>query len=387
MEGDQTHRGRGGAGTALGGGAQTGGSEEIADYGFSLPSTNKDIQVRYVDRRNDPSSYPHWVITDNTTPKYDACRGLWSRDRKKAESDSKADILSTAEVATDEVVGTAASSRVTDSGILDSLVEGIRNGMERPGYTIDHALTTDIGSVSSSGTIDVADQGTVASDAEDEEEPEVFPSDAAATTKPGSVRVGGVQRFRTISHGPGCSKKKMSTSQLGTARANRLARAAAREAKLSRPATDVSVNISAEAQDIFQAAQHDSAYDVDKAATRVRLNRNRGLRIREHKPNYTLLADGKFNGDDQDKTGSNDEYKVAGRDNGKMMQSIGFGDEVPGRSDKAKETDEADWTPSMNAGKPAARGRPCKAVQGAVVNTAVVVSTYKSCRLGICSGC
>ncbi|KAF2448113.1 hypothetical protein P171DRAFT_481207 [Karstenula rhodostoma CBS 690.94] len=354
MEGDQTNQGPGGAATAVGTGARAGLSGEHADYGFSLPSANADIQVRYVDRRDDPSSYPHWVITDNTTPKYDPNRGFWSSDRKKADSDSKAGTSTTAKVANDEAG--AVSRKGKDASLPDILVESIRN---------EELLN--------SGTMDLADQDfvvgaavdweTVASDAEDEEEPELPLSGAAATTSPSSIRVSGLQLSQANSPSPvsnssrsNNSKDSIPTPHLGTARANRLARAAARQAKLSKPTADVSLHTSAEAQRIVHAAQSDSTYNVDEAVARVRLNRDLGIRIRKNNPTYAPLANENGNRED--------EVIDDAQDNGITAESLSSRKKGPGRSDKAKEADEADWIPSRKSRIPA-QGRPGKQTQGA----------------------
>jgi hypothetical protein len=141
MEREQANREQLGAGharsaasTTVYGGAQADSSGRYMDYGFSLPSTNKDVQVRYVDCRNDPSSHPHWVLTDNTTPKYDPCRGLWSHDRaqkarREATFELSADVSTTAVLIKNGAADGTSPASNTDPDTPNSRGDDIRNGM------------------------------------------------------------------------------------------------------------------------------------------------------------------------------------------------------------------------------------------------------------------
>jgi hypothetical protein len=314
MESDRTNQEQGCAEhthsaihTALDRGAPKVSSGRYTDYGFSLPSTNKDIQVRYVDWRDDPSSRPYWILTDNTTPKYDPLRGLRPRDkRREALSGPSVGVSTTAAVVNDSAAGAISTSSSTDAGIPSSLVDDVRNGRLRPSYLLDRALTFDIeGQVLTPDIIDIADQDvaaggndddddweTVASDVDDEEDPEPLRNHAAMRARPSDVPARGLQPSQEESSSDSDDSQVTIAAPIpGTARANRLARATARQAKLTKRAPDVSVNVSAEAQKIAQAALSDPTYDVDEAVFKIRANRERGLRTRKNNPIYAPLVD------------------------------------------------------------------------------------------------
>ncbi|OAF99195.1 uncharacterized protein CC84DRAFT_386104 [Paraphaeosphaeria sporulosa] len=337
MKGGQTDPGWGGGMSAVGRGAQAESSGGHKEYELALQSTNTDIQVRYVDRQDEPSSYPYWVITDNTTPKYDPYRGFWSRDRKEVESDSIGKATTTTELTHDVVAD-------------DSIA----------------------------GTADDVDYA--ASDVEDEEDSEQFLRGAAATRNKKSVRFAEMRLFRTSFPSSMSNPSKsddftaqISAPQLGTERANRPVRAAARKAKLNNPASDVSANISSEARRISQVAERDYAFDVDNTVARVRVTRDRGLRVRQTKPDNALYASLAFeeeSGKEEERQGVNKDDIHDTQEHGVLAQILAYGGNAQGGSNQANEADEADWTPRSKTGRPATRGRQGKGVQEDVVKTA-----------------
>ncbi|KAL5384883.1 hypothetical protein PMIN02_009053 [Paraphaeosphaeria minitans] len=219
-------------------------------------------------------------------------------DKRKAESDSKAEASTTTELTHDVAAGDP--------------VAGTANNVD-----------------------------SVASDAEDEEEPEQFLHGAAATRSKKFVRFEGVQLPQADS-----SSSVSSSSESDSFIAQTIAP---------------------------QLAERDSAFDVDNAIARVRVNRDRGLRGISNKPSYTQytsLAYEEGIEEDEDSQGVNDESIDDVQDHGISTQTFVYGDRARGGSGHAREADEADWAPGGNTGRPTARGRPDKGVERGGAETA-----------------
>ncbi|KAL5444239.1 hypothetical protein PMIN07_010419 [Paraphaeosphaeria minitans] len=223
-------------------------------------------------------------------------------DKRKAESDSKAEASTTTELTHDVAAGDP--------------VAGTANNVD-----------------------------SVASDAEDEEEPEQFLHGAAATRSKKFVRFEGVQL----------------------------------------PQADSSSSVSSSSESDSFIAQT-IAPQLDNAIARVRVNRDRGLRGISNKPSYTQytsLAYEEGIEEDEDSQGVNDESIDDVQDHGISTQTFVYGDRARGGSGHAREADEADWAPGGNTGRPTARGRPDKGVERGGAETAAAVSAYTYYRLHI----
>jgi hypothetical protein len=202
---------------------------------------------------------------------------------------------------------------------------------------------------------------------EDGQEPGLIGNYAAATTSLQVARTRDLQPSQEdASSVSNNSQQRIAPPLPGTARANRLARAAARQTKLTKRALDVPVNVSAEAQKIAQATERDPNYDIDEAVTRLRVNRQRGLRTRRNNPIYAPLVDEDGNELNEEHQEVDDAGLYDDPDHGMTARSSSSMFRVLDRIDEANEVDEAAWAPKRTTGR-VTRSKPGKGSQSNVL--------------------
>ncbi|KAL1605065.1 hypothetical protein SLS60_004608 [Paraconiothyrium brasiliense] len=276
--------------------------EQIADvnrdYGFALPSTDNNIQVRYVDRRNDSSSRPYWLLIDNTVPKYDPLHGLQKKDQTtEAVANPNVSTPLTLAAVQDGATGPASHTSGIAADGTDSAAYDASNDEKAENLDIAADVTGGSSAVATDGS-----ENTSISDTEKEKSSDSNGPVAATTESRGATLLTRLQPFRATSTNLILDTSEPDedvfdtmatppTPRPGTARANRLARAAARQATLARLNTGANVVVSAEAEQIAQQAQTFRNYNVNEAVALVRINQDLGLRVRNPNLTHAPVAD------------------------------------------------------------------------------------------------
>ena len=237
-------------------------------------SNDRMITLQFISSSDDALPCSYWKLVDRTKPKYDALLGLRGR---RPQVGSKPIVLS--KESSPALEPRASARRDAEMPVKARLLQRFRNTVPLPASRkIDaNSLGVETGLVSSSDTA----EGFLVESDDDQDQNIVMISNTEEETKSCSD----VESEASNSTVPSATNSQSLQLSAATAtplfgrRAERLAKAAARQAALARLNSDHTIEVSADAHRIA-SRREDPDFDKDKAVATALGNRARGLRPR-----------------------------------------------------------------------------------------------------------